>query len=74
MGERAGWTESGGQVSDRADWEYEDEAWVSGFQGLVYQLRTEAGSPSTQAELAEQMGTTQSAMARMEGGGARATR
>jgi len=38
---------------------------------LVHRLRTEAGL--TQAELAERMGTTQSAIARMEGGGTRPT-
>lgn len=50
---------------------YEDEARISEFRELVYRLRTEAGL--TQAELAERMGTTQSAIARMEGGGTRPT-
>ena len=46
---------------------YEDEARISAFRTLVYKLRTEAGL--TQADLAHRMGTTQSAIARMEGGG-----
>lgn len=48
---------------------YEDEARITAFRELVYRLRTEAGL--TQAELAERMGTTQSAIARTEGGGTR---
>lgn len=50
---------------------YEDEARIAAFRELVYRLRTEAGL--TQAELAERVGTTQSAIARMEGGGTRPT-
>lgn len=50
---------------------YEDEAAISTFRTLVHRLRTEAGL--TQAELANRMGTTQSAIARMEGGGTRPT-
>ena len=50
---------------------YEDEARISAFRELVHRLRTEAGL--TQAELAERTGTTQSAIARMEGGGTRPT-
>jgi transcriptional regulator with XRE-family HTH domain len=50
---------------------YEDEARISEFQALVYRIRTEANL--TQAELARRMGTTQSAIARMEGGGTRPT-
>jgi len=47
----------------------EDEARITEFRELVYTLRTEAGL--TQAQLAERMSTTQSAIARMEGGGVR---
>ncbi len=50
---------------------YEDEARLSAFRELVYRLRTEAGL--TQLGLAEKMGTTQSAIARMEGGGTQPT-
>lgn len=71
MGERASWKDMKGRRSDEADRAYEDEAQISEFQGLVYRLRKDAGL--TQAELAERMGTTQSAVARMEGGGVRPT-
>jgi transcriptional regulator with XRE-family HTH domain len=47
----------------------EDEKRISQFRDRVFRLRTEAGL--TQAELAQRMGTTQSAIPRMEGGGAK---
>lgn len=71
MGERVAWRDMRGRGSEKADRAYEDEERIGEFQELVYRLRTEAGM--TQAELAERMGTTQSAVARMEGGGTRPT-
>lgn len=57
--------------SEAAQQAYEDEARISAFRELVFKLRTDAGL--TQRELATRMGTTQSAIARMEGGGTRPT-
>jgi ribosome-binding protein aMBF1 (putative translation factor) len=72
---RATWDEikraSGRDKDDPFDEVYRDEARIAAFQGLVYRLRKEAGL--TQAELAARMGTTQSSIARMEGGGTRPT-
>ncbi len=58
-------------LDERGRTAYDDEARISEFRAFVFQLRTEAGL--TQGELASKMGTTQSAIARMEGGGTRPT-
>jgi transcriptional regulator with XRE-family HTH domain len=71
MTERANWKQIKKPRSGTAQRAYEDEARISEFRALVHRLRTEAGL--TQAALATRMGTTQSAIARMEGGGARPT-
>ena len=71
MAERTNWKEIKKPRSEAAQRAYEDEARISEFRELVYRLRTEAGL--TQAELAGRMGTTQSAIARMEAGGTRPT-
>ena len=73
MSKRSTWTDIKKQrpLSEEGRAAYADEARISAFRELVYRLRTEAGL--TQAELAERMGTTQSAIARMEGGGTRPT-
>jgi DNA-binding XRE family transcriptional regulator len=75
MGKRTSWDDIKAQrlLSEEGRAAYEDEARISAFRALVHRLRTEAGL--TQADLAGRMGTTQSAIARMEGGGpARASR
>lgn len=73
MTKRTTWSElkEKRSLTDAGRAAYEDEARIAAFRELVYRLRTEAGL--TQAELAERMGTTQSAIARMEGGGTRPT-
>lgn len=60
-----------GHPSSAASEAAADEARITALRELVYQLRHEAGL--TQAELAARMGTTQSAIARIEGGGTRPT-
>lgn len=65
------WSEINRPGSATARAAVHDEERVSQFRELVFRLRTEAGL--TQAELARRMGTTQSAIARIEGGGSRPT-
>ena len=71
MAEPTSWKEIKNPRSNAAERAYEDEARISEFRELVYRLRTEAAL--TQAQLGQRMGTTQSAIARMEGGGTRPT-
>jgi len=73
MTKRTAWSNIGQQRPLTAEGRtaYDDEARISAFRELVFRLRTDAGL--TQTQLAERMGTTQSAIARMEGGGARPT-
>jgi transcriptional regulator with XRE-family HTH domain len=73
MVKRPGWDDMKAQrpLTEEGRAAYEDDARISEFRARLYRLRTEAGV--TQAELAGRMGTTESAIARMEGGGARPT-
>ena len=71
MSERTNWKSVPRPDAGRVRDVVEDEARITAFRELVYQLRVDAGL--TQVELARRMGTTQSAIARMENGGTRPT-
>ena len=64
MSTRTSWSAMRRPDTDAARAAVEDEARITEFRELVFTLRTEAGL--TQAVLAERMGTTQSAVARLE--------
>jgi transcriptional regulator with XRE-family HTH domain len=68
---RTKWRDIAKPRSVSAQHAYDDEARISAFRELAFRLRTDAGL--TQSELAGRMGTTQSAIARIEGGGTRPT-
>jgi transcriptional regulator with XRE-family HTH domain len=71
--DRTAWSDltDDASLSPAAEPVRQDEDRIASFRGLVHRLRTEAGL--TQAELAARMGTTPSAIVRMEGGGTRPT-
>lgn len=69
MTDRRNWTDTSKPRSKATQGAYGDEARISEFREILFRVRTEAGL--TQAELAERMGTTQSAVAWIEGGGTR---
>jgi len=73
MSARTRWEDIRGTGPETADGRaaYQDEAGLTAFRDLVFRLRCEAGL--TQQELGRRMGTTQSAIARLEGGGTRPT-
>jgi len=71
MSERTNWKSVPRPDAGRVRDVVEDEARITAFRELVYQFRVDAGL--TQVELARRMGTTQSAIARMENGGTRPT-
>jgi len=73
MSARTRWEDIRGTGPETADGRaaYQDEAGLTAFRDLAFRLRYQAGL--TQQELGRRMGTTQSAIARMEGGGTRPT-
>ncbi len=71
MSERTSWKSTPRPDAGRVRDLVEDEARITAFCELVYQLRIDAGL--TQAELAQRMGRTQSAISRRENGGTRPT-
>ncbi len=71
MNNHVKWGEVRRPTRGRGDTELEDEERITQFRELVHRLRIDAGL--TQVELADRMGTAQSAIARMENGGVRPT-
>lgn len=69
MTARTNWSAKRRSDTDAARAAADDGARITEFRELVFTLRTEAGL--TQVELAGRIGTTQSAIARVVGGGTR---